>query len=147
MMSHKKAISDGINNFFTNIGAMLAKKIEHCHNTIFSDFMSNIVQNSLFLESVIDGRNLKQIVQILKSCGYDGINVPLVKSLLSSTNIIQPLNYICKKSFKFCIFPNEMKIAKIVPLFKNVNHKEFYNYRPVSILPYFSNILDFFITN
>ena len=79
------------NNFFTNIGSMLAKIIEHYHNTSFSDFMSNSVQNSLFLESVIDGRNLKQIVQMLKSCGYDGINMPLVKSLIFSTNIVQPL--------------------------------------------------------
>ena len=37
MVSGKKAISDGFNNFFTNIGPMLAKQIEHCHNTNVSE--------------------------------------------------------------------------------------------------------------
>jgi len=40
-------------------------------------------------------------------------------------------------SFESGIFPGEMKIAKIVPLFKNGNLKEFSSDRPVSILPYF----------
>ena len=35
-----------------------------------------------------------------------------------------------------------MKIAKIVPLFKNGNRKEFSNYRPGSILPQFSKQLE-----
>jgi len=112
---------------------MLTKKIEYCHNTSFSDFMSNSVQNSLFLKPVID-EEIKKIVSNFKnkqSFGYDGIKMPLVRSLISSTNIVQPLTYICNKSFESCIFRDEMKIAKIVPLF---NCQEFFNYRPVSIL-------------
>ena len=69
-----------------------------------------------------------------QSYGYDGVDVPLIKSLISSTNIVQPLTYICNKSFESGIFPDEMKIAKIVPLFKNGNRKEFSNY---TLLPQF----------
>ena len=61
MVSDKKPISDGFNNFFTNIGLMLAKAIEHCHNTSCSDLMSITVQNSLFLEPVIDKEILKSV--------------------------------------------------------------------------------------
>ena len=35
-----------------------------------------------------------------------------------------------------------MKIARVIPLFKNGDVKEFSNYRPVSILPQFSKILE-----
>ena len=69
-----------------------------------------------------------------QSCGYDGVNIPLVKYLISYTNIVAPLTYICNKSFESGIFPDEMKIAKIVPLFKNGNRKEFSNY---TLLPQF----------
>ena len=40
------------------------------------------------------------------------------------------------------IFPDRMKIARVIPLFKNGDVKEFSNYRPVSILPQFSKILE-----
>ena len=56
---NKKAISDGFNNFLTNISLMLAKQIKHCHNTSFSDFMSNSVHISLFLEPVIGAESLR----------------------------------------------------------------------------------------
>ena len=50
------------------------------------------------------------------------------KSLISSTNIVQPLIYICNKLFESDIFSDEMKIAKIVPLYKIGDRKEFSNY-------------------
>ena len=40
-----------------------------------------------------------------------------------------------------------MKIAKVVPLFKANDTKEFSNYRPVSLLPQFSKILEKLINN
>ena len=35
-----------------------------------------------------------------------------------------------------------MKIARVIPLFKSGNTKEFSNYRPISLLPQFSKILE-----
>jgi len=65
------------NKYWSDVG----KKIEHYPNTSFSDFMSNSVQNYLFLKPIVYEENLK-IMSNLKnkqSCGYDGINMPLVK--------------------------------------------------------------------
>ena len=45
-------------------------------------------------------------------------------------------------SFQSGIFPNKMKIAKIIPLFKSGDKDLYSNYRPVSLLPQFSNILE-----
>ena len=35
-----------------------------------------------------------------------------------------------------------MKLAMVIPLFKNGDYKEFTNYRPVSLLPQFSTNLE-----
>lgn len=52
------------------------------------------------------------------------------------------LTYICNVSFQTGIFLNKMKIPKIIPLYKNGNKHIFTNYRPVSLLPQFSKILE-----
>ena len=39
-------------------------------------------------------------------------------------------------------FPRELKLANVVPIYKAGDDKEFTNYRPVSILPVFSKILE-----
>ena len=40
------------------------------------------------------------------------------------------------------VFPDELKIARVVPLFKSGDLMLFSNYRPVSVLPIFSKILE-----
>ena len=39
------------------------------------------------------------------------------------------------------VFPTELKIARVIPLFKSGEPHKFSNYRPVSVLPLFSKIL------
>lgn len=57
-------------------------------------------------------------------------------------NIVQPFTFICNQSFKTGIFPNEMKIAKVLPLHKDGDKHLFSNYRPISLLSQFSKILE-----
>ena len=40
------------------------------------------------------------------------------------------------------VVPGEMKLAKVKPLFKSSDPMVFTNYRPVSVLPVFSKILE-----
>ena len=56
--------------------------------------------------------------------------------------VVKPLVHIFNLSFSTGIFPSEMKIAKVIPLFKNGNKSDFSNYRPISLLSEFSKILE-----
>ena len=66
----------------------------------------------------------------------------IVKQVIS--HIVKPLSYICNMSLTSGIFPNNMKIAKVIPLYKANGKNEFTNnyYRPVFLLPQFSKILE-----
>ncbi len=56
--------------------------------------------------------------------------------------ISKPLTFICNQSLQPGIFPNNMKITKVIPFYKNGNKHIFSNYRPYSLLPQFSKILE-----
>ena len=57
-------------------------------------------------------------------------------------SIAKPLVHIFNLSLSCGVFPDHMKIAKIIPIFKNGQKTEFTNYRPISILSQFSKILE-----
>ena len=57
-------------------------------------------------------------------------------------DIVKPFTYICNMSFVQGVFPDQMKVAKVIPLFKSGQKNVFTNYRPVSLLPQFSKILE-----
>ena len=56
--------------------------------------------------------------------------------------IVIPLTHIINKSLTSGIVPHSMNIARVMPIFKSGNKHNFGNYRPISILPAFSKILE-----
>ncbi len=87
---------------------------------------------------------VKKIVQKLKSkssSGYDGISNTLLKFIIKE--ISMPLNVVFNKSLKEGIFPDKMKLAEVIPLYKSKGQKDMMNnYRPVSLLPVISKVLE-----
>ena len=60
----------------------------------------------------------------------------------SIDRIIFPIISIINLSITSGIVPNQLKIARVIPLFKSGEQDIFTNYRPVSVLPAFSKILE-----
>jgi hypothetical protein len=61
--------------------------------------------------------------------------------------IISPLTYICNQSLAQGIFPDRMKFAVVKPIFKNGSAYDPSKYRPISLLPAFSKVLERVIYN
>jgi hypothetical protein len=57
-------------------------------------------------------------------------------------NIFVPLLHIFNLSFINGIIPQQLKIAKIVPVFKSGDSTNVDNYRPISLSNYFSKIIE-----
>ena len=56
--------------------------------------------------------------------------------------ITRPLAHICNSSFTTGVFPSELKLANVAPVYKANDEMVFSNYRPVSVLPVLSKLLE-----
>ena len=82
------------------------------------------------------------IIKRLKNgaAGWDGIHARVLRTIKSI--IVKPLTHVLNLSFISGIFPSELKVANVVPIFKSGDGQIFTNYQPVSVLPVFSKILE-----
>ena len=136
----KKAIAENFNNFFSEIGPKLATKIPHSLIS-FQHFLHGDYPS--LKEKLITDDELNEALQILKtrkSSGYDDISFNVTKHI--SPSIFDPLRYIFNLSIEKGIYPDQLKIAKVSPVFKKSDTTLRDNYRPISVLPCFSKILE-----
>ena len=74
------------------------------------------------------------------SVGIDGISTILLKCIAPS--IIKPLTLIINQIMKTGVFPNKMKLAKVIPIYKKEDPTQVTNYRPISLLPVLSKVVE-----
>ena len=136
----KQKIAEGFNNFYINVGPDLASNIPNV-NCSPSDLLKDRVINNLVLKEVcLD--ELEKCIASLKdsSAGWDLFTANVLKKSVS--NIKFPLLHIIRLSFSTGVFPMELKVARVIPLFKSGLSTLFSNYRPVSVLPALSKIFE-----
>ena len=79
-------------------------------------------------------------LKLNKSPGYDEVSFNVIKKCFWSLH--KPLLHIFNVSLQNETFPDELKIARVTPSLKNGSVSDLGNYRPISVLTYFSKILE-----
>jgi hypothetical protein len=139
-VTDKNVIVGAFNKYYVNIGPTLARNMAPALNDPVSYIKFNAIQ-SMYVNPV-DKREFSNIIDLLKdtSAGYDGISTKVVKR--SYQHYLPVLNHIMNLSLSQGVFPNQLKVAKVIPLFKSGDKMLVNNYRPVSVLSIFSKILE-----
>ena len=75
-----------------------------------------------------------------KAVGFDNLSSNIIIDAYDSLkNIVFP---VFKVSIQQGIFPGSLKIARVTPIFKSADKDNVSNYRPISIFPVFSKVLE-----
>ena len=83
----------------------------------------------------------QEVLDIVSGCksktsyGHDEISMKTIKHIIKQ--IVKPLTHICNRSLICGSFPNDMKLAKIIPVFKYLGDRFQF-----SLLSQFSKILE-----
>ena len=109
---------------------------------MYTDFISKPVLESIFVESISNNELLNVIDELKcdKSCGADGVGPHLIK--YNKYALCQPLAYIYNMSLMNGIVPEQLKLAKVIPVFKKGETDITSNYRPISLLSIFNKVLE-----
>lgn len=141
IMQENKPIANQFNEHFVKVGESLAKSIASPPNTS-QERVRNVISESMFVQETTE-KELHDIVSHFKgkrSSDWNGFDMSLIKNIIDC--IVKPLKYICNLSLMTGQFPTKMKVAKVIPLFKSGDKHTFSNYRPISLLPQLSKILE-----
>ena len=133
-------VAKEFNKHFTTIGPKLAKKVKKAKKK-FSDYLkSSNTRLKYYPLTIKELDDAVKSIQKNKSPGYDEISSDIILDCYNELRHI--IFHLCHKSLSTGIFPDKLKIAKVLPFFKTDDKTLLNNYRPISILPCFSKIFE-----
>jgi hypothetical protein len=139
-------IAQTFNEYFVNIGPTLANKIPDSSVSYMTFLKGNFKDSFTLFET-----DISEVITVTKnlksktSYGYDNIPSDIVK--LSITYTAPHLARIINKSFAEGTVPNQLKVAKVCPIYKNGDATKVSNYRPISVLPSISKVFEKLVYN
>ena len=146
-LTNAKDIANGFNNYYVNVGPNLAKTIKATGvNNTTLPLSKNSKSLYFFPTGTEEVTNLIKSLKPKTSTGHDNLSPKIFKQIYKGT--VQPFVHIINLSLSSGIVPDAMKLAKVVPIFKNNGDNSIMkNYRPVSLLPVLSKILERIVYN
>ena len=136
-------IANGFGDFYASLRHNLASKIIP-GTTSLSTYLDTIPRsvNSM----IVQPTTVPEIDTLIKqlpnktSYGHEKISNIMLKAL--RTSITYPLCHIFNASLSEGTFPDRMKIAEVIPLYKGKDIDSMINYRPISLLIMLSKLLE-----
>ena len=145
MLENGKLIANKCNDFFVNVGSSLAKTIPLSPQNP-TDYMMQNIDTIFNINPVTEDEIVKIMGQFKDSAaGWDSLKPSIIKNIKEYVKL--PLACICNLSFSTGVFPTELKVANVAPVFKANDEMTFTNYRPVSVLPVFSKLVESLMYN
>ena len=138
LIDNSVKIANEFNNFFVSIGPTLAKEITCNVNSLF---YVNSVNDGIVVQYVSVDR-VRNVSTSLKESNFGWYHLsPFVLKQCVEV-YVEPITVFYYNSFCHGIFPDELKLASVVPIFKSGDSSKMNKYRPILIFVFFSRIYE-----
>ena len=139
-------IANHFKSFFTTIAEKILKKIPKAKKT-FNSFLTKSNTKALFLFPTKPGEvaSILKTFNLNKAVGPNSLPIKILKDLKSE--ITEPLSTLINLSFNTGVFPNSLKLAKVIPVFNKGDQQECSNYRPFSLLSNIGKLIEKLLCN
>ena len=147
--TNKKNILNAFNRHFIDITRFVSRTDFCAQNFDYlKDYLDSKLKHDTFHINLITLMETKQIIDNLntsKAQGEDGIGPSILKTC--SEQIVVSITSMINNSIASGIFPDRLKHAFVLPIFKNGSKDDPNNYRPISILNTISKIFERHVAN
>ena len=141
IISNSSEIAESFNEYFVNVGPETEKSIPRVNHISPSKFLKDRIVNN-FVLGHITPNEVYNVINALPKKGTGPASIPLGLLKTISDLVIFPLAHIINLSFSTGVFPDTLKIAKVLPLFKGGSSEVLGNYRPISLLSIFDKMIE-----
>lgn len=140
LQDNEQEIANSFNKFYINIGPTTSRKCPDT-NVRPCSYIKEDMNQTMFLEKVTENEVNKIIGELKNSShGPDGVRTDIFKETFSL--YLAPFVHLLNLSLVHGHFPSELKIARVLPIFKAGDPQEIKNYRPISVLNVFSKVYE-----
>ena len=146
VVSSPEAVARQFNDYYSQIAPTLDAALGPCSVDPLS-YLSDVRVPETLVFRPVGQEAILDIVTSLKDtgAGLDGINSKLLKQIIPV--IVPHLAHLVNICIMNGTFPAMLKTALITPIYKTGSRSLFSNYRPISVLPVISKILESVIYN
>ena len=88
----------------------------------------------------MSSNQVREVINSLNNSSPVHDELPPFVAKACMDEFIEPINHMINESLKFEVFPSELKLARVVPIFKSGDPSlltNYYIYRPISVLSFF----------
>ena len=141
IITDQKTVANKFNKFYTSVADKLVRKLGN-PTTKFQDYLKNPNKHTIFLNETDPGEvaTLIHKLDTTKSGDIYGINARLIKD--AGPSMATNLSIIFNLSLQSGIFPQLLKTAKVIPIYKAESKMLTSNYIPISLLPIIGKLLE-----
>ena len=142
-----KTMSKVFKDFFSNLAESFLAKLPDPSNKYFLEsvffYYSGLAISEVFhIKSTSEEKVFKimEKIEISKAAGIGKLSGRFLKD--GAEILSKPISEICNLSISHGIYPNACKVAKLEPIFKKGKKVDPSIYRPISLLPLISKIIE-----
>ena len=149
MISDKLQIANGFCNFFQTVASKFKRSCIPFKEFVWSTPNEKLLNvNSIFKFSHVSVPEVKKHLKQLKRKKAEGIDeIPNCILRDCAHELAPPIAHIINFSLKSAQIAEDLKTAKITPIFKDGEKSKYTNYRPISVLRIISKILERCVNN